>query len=172
MKELSLNRNKLASGEGIVGLKQLVKLDIQENDTLTHLGGMSDLPSLTSLSCAKSALSTLDNFPNLPALEDLNLDGAKFEKVDEFAKLCNLKSLKTISAAECEKLTEGGADVRKEITIALMDDLPALKTVNGEPLDEDYLKECKEEKQERIRAAAEAAKAALENPEGEKEEDD
>lgn len=164
LKVLSLNKNKLTSGEGLVGLRQLVQLDIQENETLTHLGGMQDFPSLKKLNCAGSGIEKLDGFPDLPCLEELVLDGTKIAKADEFTKLSNLKCLKSISAAECTLGTEGGADVRKEIMIALGDDLPLLKTINGEPVEEEFAKECKEEKIERIKAAEEAAKAAAEAP--------
>ena len=51
LKVLSLNKNKLVSGEGIVGLRQLVQLDIQENETLTSLTGMYDFPLLKKLNC-------------------------------------------------------------------------------------------------------------------------
>jgi len=172
LKVLSLNKNKLASGEGIVGLRQLVTLDIQENETLTHLGGMYDFPSLKKLNCSGSAIEKLDEFPDLPSLEELNLDGTKIAKAEEFLKLSHLKSLRTISAAECTLGTEGGADVKKEILIALMDDLPLLKNINGEPVEEEFAKECKDEKIERIKAAEEAAKAAAENPGGEEGEGD
>ena len=172
LKILSLNKNKLKSGEGLGGLKQLTELSIQENETFTTVQGMFDLPALKKLSCNGSGLETLNDFPELPCLEELALDGTKIAKADEFTKLKACRNLKSISAAECTLGTEGGADVRKEILMALMDHLPNLKTLNGEPFDEEFRKECKEEKLERIRAAEEAAKAAAENPAGEEPAED
>ena len=107
---------------------------------------MYDFPLLKSLNCSGSAIEKLDDFPELPSIEELNLDGTKIAKGEEFEKLAHLKSLKAISAAECTLATEGGADMRKEILIALMDELPGLKTINGEPWDDEFLKECQEEK--------------------------
>lgn len=57
---------------------------------------------------------------------------------------------------------EKGDDLKKEIFIALMDELPHLKKINGEVPEEfpAFLKECKAEKIQRIKDAEEAAKEA------------
>lgn len=72
---LSLNKNKLTSGEGLVGLLQLEELSIQENETLTSLKGLQDMPKLRKLNLTGSKLEVLADFPALPALEELILDG-------------------------------------------------------------------------------------------------
>jgi len=72
---------------------------------------------------------------------------------------------------------EKGDDLKKEILIALMDKLKVLKELNGEPFDDELMKDAKDTKEARIQeaieakkaadeAAAEAAKLAAENPEG------
>ena len=97
------------------------------------------------------------------------MDGTKIADRDQLKHLSNLKSLKAFSAAECTLATDGGADIKKEVLIALMDDLPKLKTINGDGWDAEFLKECKDERAERVKAAEEArkaAEAAAANPEG------
>ena len=166
---LSLNRNKLTSGAGLVGLRKVTELSITENVEMKSISGLEDFPALKKLRLTGSGIDSLADFPDLPALEELNLDGTKIADKEQFCHLSNLKNLKSLSAAEIPLGTEGGADVRKEVLIALMEDLPKLKTINGEGCDEDFLKDCKDEKAERIRAAEEAARAAAEaaaNPEG------
>ena len=72
---------------------------------------------------------------------------------------------------------EKGDELKKEILIALMDKLKYLKELNGEPFEEELMKDAKDTKEARIQealeakkaadeAAAEAAKLAAENPEG------
>ena len=77
--------------------------------------------------------------------------------------------------AGCPLAEEKGDDFKKEVFIALMDQLPHLKKVNGEVPEEfdTFIKECKAEKIQRIKDAEEAEKERLRaeaeaaaNPEG------
>lgn len=159
---LSLNRNKLTSCEGLVGLHHLEELQLGENETLTTLKGLEDLPKLRKLTLNGCKVDSLADFPNLPALEELNLDGNAIASVDQLEKLGHLKNLKELSMAGTPLAEEKADDLKKEIFIALMDELPHLQKINGEVPEEfpAFLKECKAEKIQRIKDAEEARKEA------------
>ena len=55
---------------------------------------------------------------------------------------------------------EKGDELKKEILIALMDKLKLLKELNGEPFDEELMKDAKETKAARIQQAIEDKAAA------------
>ena len=174
LKVLNLNKNKLTSGAGLSGMPVLEELSIQENETLTSLRGMDSMGALKKLNLTGSKLESLNDFPHFPALEELVLDGNSVASIDELPKLGHLSKLKKLSMQGTPLAEEKGDDLKKEVLIALMDQLKLLKEVNGEGWDDELAKEAKETKEARIleaaeaaKAAEEAAKAAAEAPEGE-----
>lgn len=149
LKVLSMNKNKLTTGEGIEGLSVLEDLSIQENEILT-LKGMKDLPCLKTLNLSGNKMEKLDDFPELPALTSLVLNGCPIASADELCKLAHLTSLTDLNMEGCPLAEEKGDDFRKEVLIALMDDIKGLKKINGEPFSEEELADAKTTKAERI----------------------
>lgn len=181
LRVLSLNKNKLTSCKGVSGLSELEELSLQENETLITLEGLGQLPKMKSLNLTGSKVADLNHIPDLPCLEQLILTGNDIKSLDELPKLKTLKKLSDLSLDGTPLAEEKGEDLKKEILISLMDDLPMLKKINGDGWDAEFLAEVKNEKAERIKAAEEARKeaeaaaaAAAANPEaaeGEPKED-
>ena len=71
-------------------MSALEELSITENETLTTLKGLEDLPSLKKLILNGSKIDSLDDFPNLPSLEELNLDGNAISKLAQLKNLTKL----------------------------------------------------------------------------------
>ena len=141
------------------------------------------MKNLKVLNLNGSKLDSLNNIPDMPCLEELNLDGNAITSLDELAKLGHLSKLVKLSMVGTPLAEEKGDDLKKEILIALMDKMKLLKELNGEPFDEELMKDAKETKEARIQeaieakkaadeAAAEAAKLAAENPEAAAPEED
>ena len=141
VKVLSLNKNKLASGAGLRDLPCLEELSIQENETLTSLKGMDNMNALKKLNLTGSKLESLSDFPSFPNLEELVLDGNSIAAIAELPKLGHLTKLKKFSMAGTPLAEEKGDDLKKEILIALMDQLKSLKEVNGEGWDDELAKD-------------------------------
>jgi len=140
----------------------LRELNICENETLTSLAGLRDLPELKRLNLTGSKVDTLADFPHLPKLEELILDGNAISKVAELPNLRRLKNLREISLAGTPLAEEKGDDLRKEVLIALIEELKCLKKINGEGWDEEAAKEARDERAARIAAAKAAANAPAE----------
>lgn len=113
-----------------------------------------------------SKVDSLANFPKLPALTELILDGNDIKTVDQLAHLKDLKSLVSLSMGGCPVAEEKGDDFKKEVLIALIDQLPRLVKVNGDGWDAEALAEAKAEKEQRIKDAEEAAKQPAEPADG------
>lgn len=150
LKSLSLNKNKLTSGEGLKFHKQLEELSIQDNETLTNLRGLKGFPKLKKLNLSGCKIESLDEFPRLPALEELIFDRNPLASLDEIPKINHLTSLKKLSMIESPLAEEKGDDLRSEILIALTDKIEGFKEINGEPVDEEQLKAAKETRDQRI----------------------
>ena len=162
LRVLSLNKNKLTNCKGLANLEALEELSLQENETLTSLAGLEKLPKLKKLNLTGSKVDSLAEFPDLPALEELVLDGNDIKTVDQLSHLKNLKCLRELSMGGCPVAEEKGDDFKKEVLIALMDELPRLNKVNGDGWDAEALAEAKAEKEQRIKDAIEAAKQPAE----------
>ena len=147
LKFLSLNKNKLTSGEGISRLTTLEELSIQENETLTTLKGLENMTGLKKLNLNGCKIESLDSFPMLPALEELVLDGNSIASIDELPKLGHLRGLQKLSMQGTPLAEEKGDDLKKEILIALMESMRSLKEINGEPFDDEQVKDAKETKE-------------------------
>ena len=72
---MSLNKNKLRNLEGFHDLHNLEELYIQDNQYLSSVKGLYNLPKLKKLILTGSKISTLKDFPELQSLEILSLDG-------------------------------------------------------------------------------------------------
>lgn len=165
LKELSLKKNKLTSCEGLERMYSLQTLILEENEIAT-LKGLSVLPKLTTLNLKTNKLEKLDEFPRLEMLETLELDANLMATGDELSKLAETRTLKALSMGGNPWVDEKGDDFKKELLVALGDQLPLLKVINGEEPEPEAWAELqtavKELKEERRIAAEEAAKAAAE----------
>ena len=111
---------------------------------------MDNLTALKKLNLTGSKLESLSDFPSFPNLEELVLDGNAVAALTELPKLGHLTKLKKLGMAGTPLAEEKGDDLKKEVLIALMDQLKSLKEVNGEGWDEELVKEAKETKEARI----------------------
>jgi len=123
---------------------------------------MDNLVSLKKLNLTGSKIESLTDFPTFPNLEQLILDGNSVATIAELPKLAHLTKLKKLSMTGTPLAEEKGDDLKKEVLIALMDQLKFLKEVNGEGWDDELAKDAKDTKEARIQEAIEAAKAAEE----------
>lgn len=152
LKNLVLNKNKLTTCEGMTKLHRLETLSIAENELHT-LNGLEELPVLTTLNVSGNKIEKLDPVPALPKLRELILDGNPIASAKELEHLKVLKSLTDLKMAGCPLAEEKGDDFKKEVLIALYEDLPSLKTINGDPFTEEDITEAMAEKENRIREA-------------------
>ena len=157
LKVLSLRKNKLTSCAGIERLYNLHTLILEENEIAT-LKGLSVLPKMTTLNLKTNKLEKLDDLPRLEMIEDLQLDANAIASADEIVKLKENTTLSSLSMGGNPFADEKGDDFKKEVLVALMDHLPKLKLINGEPYDEEVKTEAIALKEERRLAAEEAAK--------------
>ena len=175
LKHLSMNKNKLTTCAGLQRMFNLETLSVQENEIAT-LEGMINLPKLKKLMLQTNKLEKLDHLPVLECVDEIFLDSNQIASLAEIEKLKTLKTLEHISVGGNPIAEEKGDDLKKELLILFMDELPLLKRINGEPYTEEDVQEAKALKEERIKeaeaAAAEAAAAAAaaeQKPEGEEE---
>lgn len=160
IKVLSLNKNKLTTCEGLCGLSTLEELNLCEMETLTKLDGLSDMPALKSLKLTGSKIESLQRFPNLPALEELDLTGNGVAAFADLNCLSHLKNLSKLSVGGTPMEEEKGGEFKKEILVAMMDKLPKLKSLNGEEIEEELMKEAIELKEQRRLEEEEKARIA------------
>merc|ERR1712032_1482087 len=164
---------------GLHNMEMLTELYLNENE-LTTLKDIKNLPNLKKLEVNTNKLESLDDIPDLPALEHFDVGANLIEKAGELPKLAGLKKLKVLIMSGNPWADEKGDELKKEVLIAL-DELN-IKTVNEDEITAEDRTEAAEEKKARIAAAKEAAeeearlaaeKAAAEaaNPGGEGEEE-
>ena len=125
----------------------LSELYLNENE-LTTLQDLNDLPCLRKLDVNTNKLESLDDLPDLPALEHFDIGANLIEKAGELPKLGHLRKLKTLIMAGNPYADEKGDDLKKEVLIAL-DELN-IKTVNEDEITADDRAEAAEEKKARI----------------------
>ena len=133
--------------------------------SITSFKGLEHLPKLRKLQLQGNKIEKLDDIPDLPELRELFLDGNLIASMDELKKLGTLKNLEVLSIGGNPVSDEKGEELKKEILILLMDELPNLKSVNENPITPEDIEEAKVERENRIkeaeekRLADEAAKA-------------
>jgi len=145
-----MNKNKLTSCGELSFIYELKSLSMAENE-ITSFEGMSALDKLEKLNVGTNKLESIATLPDLPCLTELVLDGNPIASLKELDHLCKLTCLTSLSMTGCP--VAEGDDFKKEVLIALMDHLPNLVKINGEPYTPEDMAEAKEKKEERIRAA-------------------
>merc|ERR1719362_1657102 len=128
-------------------MMSLTELYLNQNE-LTSLKELNDLPCLRKLDVNTNKLESLDDIPDLPALEHFDVGANVIEKAGELPKLSGLKKLKVLIMAGNPWADEKGDDLKKEVLIAL-DDLH-IKTVNEDEITPEDRTEAAEEKKARI----------------------
>ena len=122
---------------------------MNENE-ITTLKDIKDLPSLRKLDVNTNKLATLDDLPCLPSLEHFDVGANVIETAGELPKLAHLKKLKVFIMAGNPWADEKGDDLKKEVLIAL-DELN-IKTVNEDEITPEDRTDAAEEKKARIQA--------------------
>lgn len=113
---------------------RLQELYLNENE-ITYLKDLSNLPVLKVLSVNTNKLECLDELPSLPSLEKFDVGANPMEKLGEIKKLRNMHCLKTVVFAGCPFADEKGDDLKKEVLIAL--DHLKIKVVNEDEITEE-----------------------------------
>ena len=156
---LSLNQNKMTDLTGITNLPCLETLSMNNNE-LTSLNGITGCNALKVLNLNQNKLEGFDVVPDLPGLEEISMTHCPISKIAELGKLIKYTKLRTLNVLETPLAEEAGESLKKEVLI-LLDGLN-ITMFNGEEVTKEEIDDAKQEKADRIKAAEEARKEAEE----------
>ena len=125
---------------------------------VTSLAGIKECPCISKLDLSKNKIESIEEVPELPCLTDLNLAGNPISKMDSLINLKCYTALRSLNLTECTVAED--ENLRKEVLIML--DGLKINSFNGEEVTEEDLKDAHDEKENRIKEAEEAKKAAAE----------
>lgn len=92
---------------GLIGeLKNLIELNVSQNQSLFSLNGVEKLTSLVQLDCSETNVNDLTPLTNMKALETINL---AYTKVPTLRPLQNVRTLKEVDCSDT-KITAASLD--------------------------------------------------------------
>ena len=165
--QIDLSENKVKDCSNFKGLPNLRKLN--NNNKLTSLKGLDNLPSLRKLRLRTNKIETFDVVPNLPNLEKLAISENAIKSNVEFSKL-RFPSLKRINIDGNPYFDESGANPKIEVLIQL--EGFEIKFVNKEEITQEDRDAVPGEKQARKEKEEEERKQREEEERIKKEEEE